>query len=91
MAAKFDRGNYRVALSNLEAAFGNALTPARREEIARESYQHFARTVVDLFWSPSLTKENYSRYIDVENLDVVQEAMREGNRNHLCLLPLQQL
>jgi KDO2-lipid IV(A) lauroyltransferase len=35
--------------------------------------------VVDLFWSPSLTKENYSRYIDVENLDVVQEAMKEDN------------
>lgn len=79
LAAKFDRGNYRVALSNLEAAFGDALTPERRAEIARESYQHFARTVVDLFWSPSLTKENYSRYIDVENLGVVQEAMKGGN------------
>jgi lauroyl/myristoyl acyltransferase len=39
---------------------------------------HFARTVVDLFWSPSLTKENYSRYIDVVNLEVVQEAMKTG-------------
>jgi KDO2-lipid IV(A) lauroyltransferase len=79
LAATFDRGNYRVALSNLEAAFGDALSPARREEIARESYQHFARTVVDLFWSPSLTKENYSRYIEVENLELVQEAMKPGN------------
>jgi lauroyl/myristoyl acyltransferase len=79
LAAKFDRGNYRVALSNLQAAFGDVLSPVRREEIARESYQHFARTVVDLFWSPSLTKENYSRYIEVENLELVQEAMKSGN------------
>jgi lauroyl/myristoyl acyltransferase len=79
LAAKFDRRNHRVALSNLEAAFGDAMPPERRGEIVRESYQHFARTVVDLFWSPSLTKENYSRYIEVENLEVVQEAMKAGN------------
>lgn len=79
LAATFDRRNHRVALSNLEAAFGDALSPARRAEIVRESYQHFARTVVDLFWSPSLTKENYSRYIEVVNLEVVQEAMKAGN------------
>ena len=78
LAAKFDRRNHRVALSNLEAAFGDALSPARREEIARESYQHFARTVVDLFWSPSLTKENYSRFIEVENFELVQEEMNTG-------------
>jgi KDO2-lipid IV(A) lauroyltransferase len=79
LAATFDRRNHRVALANLEAAFGDALSPVRREEIARESYQHFARTVVDLFWSPSLTKENYSRYIEVENLELVREAMKAGN------------
>jgi KDO2-lipid IV(A) lauroyltransferase len=74
-----DRAGRRVALSNLEAAFGDELTRARRAEIAHESYQHFARTVVDLFWSPSLTKENYSRYIEVESLELVQEAMKAGN------------
>jgi lauroyl/myristoyl acyltransferase len=79
LAARFDKRNHRVALSNLEAAFGDALSPAQRGEIARESYQHFARTVVDLFWSPSLTRENYSRYIEVVNLEVVQEAMKTGS------------
>ena len=79
LAARVDRPNRRVALSNLEAAFGDTLTPDQRTEIMRESYQHFARTVVDLFWSPSLTRENYSRYIDVVNLEVVQEAMKAEN------------
>jgi KDO2-lipid IV(A) lauroyltransferase len=79
LAAKFDRRNQRVALSNLQAAFGDTLSPARRLELVRESYQHFARTVVDLFWSPSLTRENYSRYIDVENLELVQEEMKAGH------------
>jgi KDO2-lipid IV(A) lauroyltransferase len=79
LAAALDRAGRRVALSNLQVAFGDELSPRRRAEMVRESYQHFARTVVDLFWSPSLTSKNYSRYIDVENLELVQEEMKRGN------------
>ena len=79
LAATLDRRGRRVALSNLRAALGETLSPGRRNELVRQSYQHFARTMIDLFWSPRLTSENYSRYIDVENLEVVQEAMKAGN------------
>ena len=53
--------------------------PRRRDEIVRESYQHFARTMIDLFWSPRLTRENYSRHIDVVNLDLWREELKPGN------------
>ena len=79
VAATLDRAGRRVALSNLQVALGGELSPGRRAEIVRESYQHFARTMIDLFWSPRLTRENYSRYIDVENLDLWQEEIRPGN------------
>ena len=62
-----DRDRYQVALSNLEVAFGDAFTPKQRRKIARESFQHFARTMVDLLWSPRLTQENFSRFIELEN------------------------
>ena len=91
LAATVDRAGRRVALSNLQVAFGDELSPGRRNEIVRESYQHFARTMIDLFWSPRLTSENYSRYIDVVNLDLWQEETKPGEARHLCLLPLQQL
>ena len=42
-----DRDGYRVALNNLEVAFGDELSEHDRRKIARESFQHFARTVVD--------------------------------------------
>jgi lauroyl/myristoyl acyltransferase len=64
-----DRQAYRVALSNLEVAFGDRFSPGQRRKIARESFQHFARTMVDLLWSPRLTPENFSRYIEWENLE----------------------
>lgn len=72
LAARFDSRGRRVALANLEAAFGDAFSPARREEIARESYQHFARTMLDLLWSPRLTAQNFERYIESENLERVR-------------------
>ena len=62
-----DRAGYRVALNNLEVAFGDKLSEHHRRKIARESFQHFARTVIDFLWSPNLTRESFSRYIDLQN------------------------
>jgi lauroyl/myristoyl acyltransferase len=67
----FDRHRYEVALNNLEVAFGDQLSIQERRKIARESFQHFARTMVDLLWSPRLTPENFSRYIEFENLEEI--------------------
>src|ERR1041384_6561123 len=64
-----DRQAYRVALSNLEVAFGDRFSPGQRRKIARESFQHLAGTMFVLRWSPRLTPENFSRYIEWENLE----------------------
>src|SRR6266700_947035 len=65
----FDRDRYKVALNNLEVAFGSQLSNRERRTITRESFQHFARTMVDLLWSPRLTPENFSRYVELQNLE----------------------
>lgn len=65
----FDRHGYRVALNNLEVAFGNQFSIRERRKIARQSFQHFARTMVDLLWSRRLTRENFSHYIELENFE----------------------
>src|SRR6266850_1948701 len=53
----FDRHGRKVALSNLDVAFGDSLSISERKRIVRESFQHFARTMLDLFWSLRLTRE----------------------------------
>jgi len=67
LASIIDRHGYKVALNNLEAAFGDQLSKRERRKIARESFQHFARTMVDLLWSPRLTPQNLSRYVEFQN------------------------
>src|SRR5947207_2172941 len=70
-----DRHGRKVALSNLKVAFGDRFSQRDREQIARESFQHFARTMLDLLWSPRLTAESFSKYIELENLE---ETARYG-------------
>jgi len=69
-----DRHRYHVALSNLEAAFGDQLSARKRRKIARESFQYFARTMVDLLWSSRLTPLNFLWYIELQNFE---ETMRD--------------
>jgi lauroyl/myristoyl acyltransferase len=68
-----DRHRYHVAQSNLEVALGDLLSPRERRKFIRESFQHFARTMIDLLWSPRLTPLNFLWYIDLQNFE---ETMR---------------
>ncbi len=69
IAAHLDWPGRRVALSNLEAAFGDRFSVAERARITRESYQQFASTMIDLFWSPRLTADNFRKLIDLDGWD----------------------
>ncbi len=67
----FDRHGRKVALSNLDVAFGDELPISARRKIVRQSFQHFARTALDLLWSPRLTRQNLSRYIELQNFEEI--------------------
>src|SRR5436853_7869735 len=69
-----DQHGRKVAIRNLEVAIGDRFTPRERERIARESFQHFARTMFDLLWSPRLTRDNFPDYIEFENLEEIDRA-----------------
>jgi lauroyl/myristoyl acyltransferase len=67
-----DRHGRQVALSNLEVAFADRFTAHQRKQIVRESFQNFARTMLDLLWSPRLTADNFLKYIELENFEETQ-------------------
>ncbi|MGE5207759.1 MAG: lysophospholipid acyltransferase family protein [Alphaproteobacteria bacterium] len=79
----FDRHRHDVALNNLEVAFGNTFSPEKRRRIVRESFQHFARTMLDLLWSPRLTQQNFSEYIECENF--AETARETGPERRLMI------
>ncbi len=65
----------RVTLANIEAAFGGRYSAAERKRIGRASYQNFARTMLDLFWTPGLLRPDGARYIDFSGEEYL-EALR---------------
>ena len=60
-----DARGRKTALDNLRCAFGDRYTEAERARIARKSYQVFARTFLDLFWSSRLTKDTWQQYFTI--------------------------
>jgi lauroyl/myristoyl acyltransferase len=68
LAYFFDVRGRKVAMQNLDAAFGDSRTTAAKQWIAKASYQNFAHTMLDLFWSPNLTEPVVSKYFKVRGL-----------------------
>jgi len=61
-----DRRDRRIAMANLELAYGEALTVAGRRAIVRGVFRNFALTALDLFWFARDTGERIRRHVVVE-------------------------
>ncbi len=78
LLATFDFAGRRVAHANLKAAFGDAFSWWKRRRIARESYRHFLRTMIDLLWSERMTPENSQQWYDAHDLESVLAEIVPG-------------
>lgn len=80
------RGRH-TAHENLRVAFAReGITPEQIRRIALESYQTFARTFLELFWSVRLTRENYPEIMHFRFEDpTVEELARK--RGALLVTP----
>lgn len=62
-AYALDRRLRRVALANLDAAYGDTLTPDEKRRTARAAFQTFALVALDLFWFGVFTRSRIRRYV----------------------------
>ena len=69
-----DARGRQTALENLRVAFPTEYTLAERKRIARQSYQVFARTFLDLFWSSALTPKTWEQHVSIQMCDAQAEA-----------------
>jgi len=69
-----------VALSNLDCAFGGTMTSARKRSSSANRTGHFRAHHDRPFLEPLSDRENYSRYIEVVNLNLVEAEMKKGQR-----------
>lgn len=67
-----------VALDNLRAAFGDQKTERELETIAKNVFRHFARGSLEFFYLLSLSHDRIDKMIDIEGLEIIEEAVKEG-------------
>ncbi len=78
IAYRLDVRGRTVALENLQCAFGETMSPARREEVSRQSYRNFARTMLDLFWSPAFADPANRKWVRIESWPRPHEMLGPG-------------
>ncbi len=76
----FDLRGRSIALENLRTVFGGDLPDKQLHLIAMRSYQNFARTMLDLFWSPRINATNYHMYLEVKGFKEALERSRIERR-----------
>jgi Kdo2-lipid IVA lauroyltransferase/acyltransferase len=66
VAYRVARRDRRIALANLDLAYGNGLSGREKAAIARQAFTTFARMLLDSFWFGRKTAERLRRYVEVE-------------------------
>jgi lauroyl/myristoyl acyltransferase len=74
----FDRHRSEVTMANLRSAFGGRYKDSEYLRIGRKSYGVFARTALELLWSPNLSNAVLDEIITTEGLDPMPAHGAEG-------------
>jgi lauroyl/myristoyl acyltransferase len=80
LAFHLDARGRDIALENIRLALGGLLGPDERREAVRRSYQNFVTTMLSLFWSPRITRENGGQYIETIGFEAAQRRAETEKR-----------
>lgn len=72
-----DKRHRLIALSNLKIAFGAESPSSELKRIARNSFMHFGKTLMDIIKFPRLGEEQRNALIKVEGEENLLKALRE--------------
>jgi KDO2-lipid IV(A) lauroyltransferase len=75
------RQDREAVMSNLKRIFearGIAATDERLESVARKTFQHFGKYLVDFFRYARLTREEMSHLVSIEHPEYLEEAVSKG-------------
>jgi KDO2-lipid IV(A) lauroyltransferase len=70
----------RIALTNLDIAFGQSMSAGEKRRVARLSFQTFARSFFGLFWGRRFNHATLNRLVEVdaESLRLVEDCRARG-------------
>lgn len=72
------RRHRRIALANLEIAFGSEKTPAQIHAIARKVFDNMVRVILEFGWSQKLDDLQYRRFFTLSGIEAYRQAASKG-------------
>lgn len=74
-----------ISRANLDLVFGDSLSCSELDQFGRSAFQHFALTVLDLFWFSRFTISRFKKYVQVDSRiqSVIQDSPFIGVTGHL--------
>jgi KDO2-lipid IV(A) lauroyltransferase len=75
---RIDGKHRRIALSNLNIAFGSQFSTAKRKELAKASFKHFGRILAEIIKFRSMKKGKIQRFISVGGTEHIERVLQEG-------------
>ena len=76
----------RIALENLQIAFGDKISVDERAQICRRSFQQIGKTAIEFFRFPKLTFDNIWEEVTVEGKEHLVHALNQG-KGAIVFLP----
>ena len=76
----------RIALNNLQIAFGNEMSTVERAKICRSSFQQIGKTAIEFLRFPQLTFDNVWEEVTVDGQEHLIQALNQG-KGAIVFLP----
>ena len=77
IAYYLDIKHRNIAIENLKVAFGNEKSQEEIELIARKVFENLPLTFLDFCRIPKITKDNLNKFVTIENIEYVHEALKK--------------
>lgn len=74
----------KVALANLEVAFGDDMPPPVKRRLARRAFRNFAEAALGLLWAPRMTPGSVDRSVEIRGLEHIRPARAAGRGIVIC-------
>ena len=78
VAFRLDKKRRKIALDNLDLAYGSSLSPAGKEAVIKALYRHLFRMLFEFMRIPWLKRESLKGYVECEGEDNLKDALAKG-------------
>lgn len=74
----------KICLRNMDVVFGSSKSEAEKRAMTKACFHHFGRALMETLRIPTITRENYHRYVIFENVEAFDRCLEKGQGVLLC-------